>query len=977
MMDTKVKNPNWRILKISILAILLNFSLISADAQEKFQQFPDTLSLDKSIRHGRLPNGFTYFIKSIPGFQSKLFMSLYNKAGSNQEDNDQFNVAHAVEHLAFKSTQNFPSGIRNSNHMDKLGMEMYDLTAFSGPRATEFHFNAPQNNMEAFKVGMLFFKDIANGLKLKEKDINNVRGELRQELLMKEGNDINKISAVSQMYSKIFPCNEDWFNFIKYNGNFSSEALKRFYKDWYRPELMAISIVGNIDNPGEMERFLKETFSNLKPPKTIRKKFKCDSAYFSRSHQFYVVQQQKDTSKFLEDSAAKIHLIYRNPGRGNPNTKQGIAELLKFQFLVDIVGKRFYHTTNKYQSFDVQISDLSKHAGMPRAMEVIVNMEKKLEKQILRETIEVLNQLQKYGVSDLEWISYREKQIVSIEQRNEENASYWIDEISKYYIDEESLPSGKNEYVKNMWESLSLAEINQFISDFLIKTPEDIGIIAPSFHSALFWDEREVRSIIEDEFKKIINPYKQPEKPVSLMTAKEVEKLKEKGYLKTGIGESGTREVVLNNGVKVVLKPYKPASRKAQSKIKIHGYSLRGANSFSKESYFSAINAAAIVRNSGVNSLDKFELNRFLDTTSLRSGSGYVFPYVKGQESGIQGLAAVEDMETVLQLIYLYFIKPNKNMLAFKDWKTKEYKAYINPTYSLITTDFENKIGEITGDPWGKESTSGTKHFKSIAKTDFDLSYNLYHKIFGNASDFIFLISGDFEINKVLPLVQKYLGNLPDVDRSKKDFFKATEAKPISQGASYYLFPSQGNYRVENISYGTRFIENAIDSNDWREQLKVEALGEILRQKLWSLRFERGYALYDVKAAGIYNELLNRYEIISYLDCEPKDFTMIRKELKEIYAELKSGLFSNKELKESLARMHSFYKLQRAKEPKVSSQRLYEHYRYGQPLVNPAEVEHYVQSLKVADIVEVANKYCKKENFYEFVMSDKKIDKSN
>jgi predicted Zn-dependent peptidase len=976
MMDTKVKNPNWKILKISILAILLNFSLISADAQEKFQQFPDTLSLDNSIRHGRLPNGFTYFIKSVPGPQYKLFMRLYNKAGSNQEDIDQFSVAHAVEHLAYKATQNFPSGIGNSTRIDKLGMEMYDyITAFSAPRATIYHFDAPYNNTEALQVGLLYFKDIATRLKLKETDINSVRGELRQELLSKVGDDINKISTASQMYSKIFPCNEDYFNFIESNGNFSSEAVKRFYKDWYRPDLMAISIVGNIDDPVGMESLVMETYSDIKPPKTLRKEFNCDSAYYSSAHQFAAIEKQMDTSKFLQDSTAKIHLFYRDTSLNNSDTKQSIDRLIKFKILVDLVANRFYEATNKYQSFDVQISNLSEHNGMPRAMELIANVENNQEKQVLGKTVEILNQLQKYGVSDFEWVRYKEKQIGFIKQRNNENADYWIEEISKYYIEEEALPSEKKDYLKYMWGSLSLSEINQFISAFLLKTPEDIGIIAPSYHSTLSWYEKDMRSLLQEEFNKMVKPYKQPVKPESLIPTREIETLKEKGYLKTGIGESGVVEVVLKNGIKLALKSFKPASVSAQSKIKIHGYSLRGANSFSKESYFSAINAAAIVRNSGVNGMDKFELNRFLAGTSLRAGSGYVIPYVKSQESGIQGLANADDLETMLQLIYLYFTRPNKNMLAFEDWKTEEYKAYINPTYSLITTDFENKIGEITGDPFGKESTSGTKQFKSVAKTDFDLSYNLYHKIFGNASDFIFLISGDFEIEQVLPMLQKYLGNLPAVGWSKKEIYKPMEVAPITQGTNNYFFPSQGNYKIKNISYGTRFIVDNIDPNDWREQLKVEALGEFLRQKLWALRFEKNYSLYDVRASGIYNEHLNRFEIISYLNCEPKEILNIRKEIDQIYTELKSGLFSNEELKKSLGRMYSIYKIQKAEELKISSQSLYEHYRYGEPWVDPAEVEKFVESISVADIVEVANKYCNEENYYEFVMSDKKIDK--
>ncbi len=974
-MDTKLEKSNWRKFKISLLAILLTFSLISANAQEEFQQLNDTLPLGNSFRHGQLQNGFTYFIKNISEPQSKLYLRLYNKVGSSQEDNDQYNVSHAVEHLAFKATQNFPLGIGNSKRIDSLEMDMYDyISAFNGMEGTIYHFNAPQHNIEALKTGLLYFKDIATGLKLKETDIKSVRGEVWQELIMGEGNDLNKFSANSLLYSKIFPCNEDWFNFINNNGNFSSEAVKRFYKDWYRPEMMGIGIVGNIDNMDEMEKKLKETFSDFKSPNNYRKKINCDSAYFSRPNQFVLVQREKDTSKFLEDSITNIHLIYRNPSTNVSNKKQSYEELIKFQFLVDIVAKRMYQTTNKYNSFDAQVLDLSKVEGRPQVLAVILNVRHEQEKKGLKETVEVLNQLQKFGISNQEWSSFKEKQTGYLAQNNSENPDYWLDKILKYYIQDETLSFEKNEYLQNLLQNISLKEVNNFIGDFLIKAPEDIGIIIPPYQGPFSWDEKEIRSFIADEFKKPTQAYNFPKKTISIISDNTIEKLKELGYKNKKNKDLGAIDVVLKNGVRVILKPLNSASSGTTPKIKINGYSLKGANSYPKTSYFSAINAAEIVRNSGLNGSDKYELISFLESTSLQSGVGYVTPYVKSDESGIEGLAGAKDIETMLQLIYLYFTKPNKNKLAFEDWKINEYNAYINPAYSLITSDFENKIGEITGNPWGKGSTLGTKRFKSVAKTDFDLSYNIYQEIFGKADDFTFLISGDFDVEKMLTMVRKYLGNLPSKAKKKKKAFNPQEAKLLPKGPSYYQFPSQGNYKMGNISYGTRFIQKIKKPAEWREQLKVEALGELLRQKLWTLRFKKGYAVYDVKAAGIYNKYLNRYEIISYLDCKPDEFSRIKKELEQIYSELKSGSFSNDDLIKSLSRMYSIYNIDKSMDPKIINQRLYEHYRYGQNWIEPADLENFVKTISVADIVEVANKYCREENFNEFVMWDKKIE---
>ena len=167
--------------KILIFIIILN--CFSCRGIQEGQSTRDGHGIDSSMRYGRLPNGFTYFIKSIQEPQEKLFLRFYNKGGSNQQDQDQLDVAHGVEHLAFRETENFPEGIGNNSVIKEIGMGIYDYYAYSGNRNTEYYFDAPNNSMKALEVGLLWFKDIANGLKLSLSDIEQVKGELRQEKL--------------------------------------------------------------------------------------------------------------------------------------------------------------------------------------------------------------------------------------------------------------------------------------------------------------------------------------------------------------------------------------------------------------------------------------------------------------------------------------------------------------------------------------------------------------------------------------------------------------------------------------------------------------------------------------------------------------------------------------------------------------------------------------------------------------------------
>ncbi len=958
------------------LTILLKICIISANAQEGRLFSEDPLPLDSSIRYGQLPNGFTYFIKSIPEPQSKLYLRLDNKVGSNQDDPDQLNAAHAVEHLAFKATKNFPLGILHSGRLASLNIGMYDLGASSGLRSTQYYFDAPKDSIEALNLGLLWFKDIATGLHLKDSDINQVRGELRQEAIFRNGDNLNEHFASIRLDGLLFPCSTDRIDFFEHHENFEPETLRRFYRDWYRPDLLALTVVGNIEDLEQLESQIKKTFTDIPKPEGARKLIPCDAEYYKRPPQFAVVERPADTSKVIQNKEVVIKLLFRDPvTKENLNAKKGLERLSLMQLLTTVIKQRFRDSTHEYQSFKSDGGYFFVLRATPPGMEITISLENN-EEQAVKKTIYILQQIQKYGVSNLEWEKIKKERLQSLDVVDTMKSNYWVNEIEKYYNYGEALPANKQIQIKQWLASSSLEQFNDMISEFLSKSPEDIGIIAPAGHKVLSYTEKEVRSWIKDAYQQQIAPYKLPEIPAKLMSAEEVKKLQEVDYLDNGRGVSGAREVVLGNGVRVILKSFTPDSKNERKRIKLQGYSLQGAKSFPEEMRSSALNAPAIIRNAGVNGINKLGLNRFLAKTSLLPGS--VSPYVEDQETGIYGDAALEDSEIMLQLIYLYFTRPNRDKTAFKDWKTQEYKAFRDPSYSLIDIDFKNAIKIFLGESpvsssLGKKSRQGKERFEGLEETDFDIAYEAYEKLFGNSKDFTFIISGDFDIDALLPLVQKYLGNLCSSSYSFPYSNKKGDSENLPKGPLFVELPAPEYYRMKNINYGISFIKKAKDPNDWKEQIKVEALAGITTKKAWAIRFEKGYSLYDIGVGGRFNEEMGRYEISSVFDCVPEESSQIRQEFKQIISEIKSGLISKEEFKEGLRRMYFLYDANKANQPRVMHQRLYKHYRYKQPWTDPVELEKYLRTLTVEDIVETANRYYTQENLFEFKMKDREL----
>ena len=330
-------------------------------------------------------------------------MRLYHSAGSTQEDPDQFDVAHGVEHLAYKPTKNFPQGVDNSKVIKDSGMTKYDMVAFSG-ETTRFYFDAPADKPKAVETGLLFFKDIANGLSLTDADINNVKGELQQEFLMKMADRLNEAAAEKKLRAGFFPCIQDEPDFLENLGKQENEVFRRFYRDWYRPDLLTLSIVGNIKDIDALEQQLTSTFSDLVSPENPRKKLNCDSLFYEREPQFITVERVPKPSAIIPDTEVELQIIFRDITTfKNISNKQGLKRLFLARWLGEILNKRFKDNISDYDSFPVFVEDGFKHGRLP-SLQLEANFDDAITaKEAIQNISEVIKQVQKFGVSDSEW----------------------------------------------------------------------------------------------------------------------------------------------------------------------------------------------------------------------------------------------------------------------------------------------------------------------------------------------------------------------------------------------------------------------------------------------------------------------------------------------------------------------------------------------------------------------------------------------
>lgn len=949
-----------------ILLLLFSMQISVADGQSTGINSLET-ELDESILYGKLNNGLSYFIKHLPESQEKTNLRFYIKAGSNNEESDQLNMAHFVEHMAFKSSENFPKGIFNDAEiLQRMNMSVYDINGTAGNFSTKYIFNAPKHNEIAIETGLLWFRDIAGGaLHFKEEEIDTERGVLIQELIKRSGDNVQKSITRSLIRSELFPCRLGYSNYIKHHETFPSGRLKQFYKDWYRPDLMAIVIVGNIENVAALEKQIISQFSDINPIDNPRESTDCDALFFSLAPQFTIMEDKG--ASLLTPQAVKTELYFRDP-----DTRRKISDLEEaknmklLSLFIDIANKRFAEASEVYNSsYDSHINHTIKGKNLPSSFFLNIHSEKQNEQKAIQASFRILRQFQKYGALESEFKAAIDKQL-DVASITPSQSRYWVEEIEKFYVHDEILPGNKFYALRNWLSGYSLKEFNDFIKKYDFEMPDDIGILVPTGHEALSFSEPQVRNWISSVEKESIPAYSPPIVPETLMTTSEVDKLHENSFKDNGIGESGARELVLENGVKVVLKSFKPSSGVDSENLLLHGFINKGAYNYSEEDYFSAVNAPRFIKNSGVGKFDKFELQRFLANTSLPLP--FLKLYIENLESGIKISAKLEDLEKMLQLVYLYSSAPRVDTLAFQDWKTQQTEFYQNQHNSKLV-DLNYNIKKILGDV--SEVSSGTERYHGIEETEMNRGFEIYKDLFGNAQDFTFMLTGDFPVNSVIALINKYLGNLPSTKDQTKTKVIVNTYDPKPPGPALFQFKALSYKEQVNFIYKPLHIVPVEGHLDWKDKIRTQALGRVLYSRVLELRFDKGYSLYSVHAYSVYNEANKHFEFGAQFNCTPEEYPLLRTEYSNIIDELKSELISDDLLKQSLSRMLFLYNPKgRGNTNRVVQEKLYNHYRYKTPWTDKHEILPFIESLTPEDIRKTAKKYLKEEYSYDFLITN-------
>ncbi|RLD25176.1 MAG: insulinase family protein [Bacteroidetes bacterium] len=901
------------------------------------------LPVDPNVKVGTLKNGMTYYIRKNTKPEKRVEMRLVVNVGSVLEDEDQLGLAHFIEHMAFNGTKNFEKN-EIVSFLQSIGVEFgADLNAYTSFDETVYILPLPTDDEEVLDKGLLILEDWAHNITFDEEEVDKERGVVIEEWRLGRG-------ANQRMRDQYFPV---LFKNSRYAvrlpigkkdiiENASYDVIKRYYKDWYRPDLMSIIAVGDVD-VDEMEAKIKSRFGKIKNPKN------------SRDRTFYSVPDHEQTfvavTSDKEASFTQIQLLYKADILETTTLKEYRRDAVH-QLYNGMLNERLSELT---QSADPPfIFASTSFGGMVRTKSSYSSFavvgEDGVEKGLLT-LIEENERVRQYGFTKGELERY--KKVVlnrydqSYNERDKTESASYAREYIRAFLQNEPIPGieYENESIKALVPGITVEEVNALANQFITKENRVVVITGPAKEGVVLPSEEEVLAMLDAAGELKIEPYAEENLGTSLMSTLPIA-----GTVAAtkNIEDLGITEITFANGLKVVLKP----TDFKNDEILMSGYSAGGSSLYSDEDSYSADNATDIINQSGVAEFSAVNLQKMLAGKTVA-----VAPYLSTLSEGFRGNAAPKDLETMLQLINLYFTNPRKDSVAFQSFIMRN-KMLLQNLMSNPQFYYADKSSRIMtqNHPRG----GGFPSIEDLDKINFDKSFEIFEERFANAGGFTFFFVGNFAIEEITPLLSQYLGSLPGSD--EVETWKDLGVRPPKGVVKEVVNKGTDPKSMVTINF------TGEKPYDKQTNYHLSSLGELLSIKLIEILREEKSGVYGVGASGS----SSKYPYESYtmrigFPCGPENVDdLISATMAEI-EDIKTNGVSEEDLnkiKETQRRDRE----ENLKENRYWLGQLGGYYRNNSDLGGFYEREKQVEALTADNLKAAANKYLNMKNYIQIVL---------
>lgn len=715
------------------------------------QEAGKPLPMDPAVISGKLDNGLKYFIKHNEKPENRAELRLAVHAGSLQEDEDQRGLAHFIEHMAFNGTENFEKN-ELIDFLELAGTRFGpDLNAYTSFEETVYMLQTRTDSLELLEKGLLILEDWAGGLTFDPEEIDKERGVVVSEWR-------SSLSPDQRLQQKTFPITYKDSRYavrlpigdpeIIENADYA--IIRRFYEDWYRPDLMAIIVVGDFDVQW-MEAEIKRRFADLENPDDPRQRE--DYSIPMHEETRFVIATDK------ENSFTRIQLSIKHPEtpvKDQEDYRTSIMHSLYNRMLnarlVEIRQQPNPPFTFAYSGYGGDLGDLDNYFLYAFVAEGgVIKGVSSVYEETLRAVEHgfVATELER---AKAETMRSAEK---SFKEQDKTPSGSLASGLVSHFLKESPFtnPEQRLKLLEEILPTIELEDINALPKEWITDSGRTIVVTGPEKVDATLPSEEAITSTLDSIERLDLEPYVDEVSDAPLLDAElgMAEIVGEKKW-----PELDVTEWTLSNGIKVVLKP----TDFQNDQIRFTAFSPGGNSLYPDSDYFNAANAVAILDQSGISDFSLSELNKKLAGKNVSVG-----PYISELTEGLNGSTSPEDVETLFELIYLYFTAPRKDEEVLQSYVTQQksilQNILVNPYYY-----FANEKNKLKYDDHPRRQA--LPEMSDLESLNMEKIYEIYRDRFADAGDFTFIFVGNFTLDGIRPLLQKYLGSLPTEGRWEK-----------------------------------------------------------------------------------------------------------------------------------------------------------------------------------------------------------------
>ena len=731
---------------------LLSLLMVVMFGLNSFAQLP----MDPNVRYGKLENGLTYYIRHNEKPDNRADFYIAQKVGSVLEEESQRGLAHFLEHMAFNGTTNLP-GMTLRNYLQSRGVKFGEnLNAYTAIDETVYMVTNVQTDLPGLvDTCLLILHDWSSFIALEEEEIDNERGVILEEERTTGGANRRVWETLLPKMYPGSPYGERLpIGTKEVIANFSYQELRDYYNKWYRPDLQGIIVVGDIDVDA-IEARIKEMFADIPAPVNPAER----TIFPIADNAEPIVAVASDP----ELTSTSLQIFYKHDV--TPDAYKQTPDYWMSQYVLNLISQmqinRLEELTQKpnppfvggYSYFGDYYLAPTKAAWTSMAVpKDIASIEEAMTALVTEN-----KRMQQFGFTASEYERAKAdfmKRVESAynERNNTENEKH-VDACVEHFLHNEPMMDIETEYqlYQQVIPNLPLEAINQFAAQLIREDNLVITLTAPQKEGETLPTEEELLAMYNNAMTIEVEAYEEEvfDGPMIAKLPK-AGKVKKESYNET----FGTTEWILSNGMKVIFKQ----TTFKDDEIRMSAYSEGGLSALPQDDPYTLQNLNDLITLGGVGEFSAIDLPKV-----LAGKKASVYPGIYTYSEGMSGTCSPKDLETMLQLTYLYFTAPRADEEAFQSTmqRTKAMLKNMELNPNLTLSDSLTKV------LYNDHPLRLRMNVEDYDKVDYAKAMEMYKDRFADPNNFVFTFVGNIDVETFKPLVEQYLASLKKKKRAE------------------------------------------------------------------------------------------------------------------------------------------------------------------------------------------------------------------